>query len=241
MTEIDLLSEYPKTKRPIEERGKRKLANDGYINLERDNMTNTDIYFENVLIQKAKNYEFEYFDGDRLYGYGGYYYASKYWEKTAHKIVNHYKLDNYSRILELGCAKGYLLYEIKKIIPQAKLIGLDISGYACAHAKEEVKDCIMLHDIRNKLPFNENSFDLVLAINVLSELELESCLDAINEISRVNNGASFITLNAWKNDLQKENLLKWNLTASSNYHIDDWKQKLNDIQYTGDLFWFFAE
>ena len=122
----------------------------------------------------AKKYAFDYWDGDRKYGYGGYKFIKGYHSVLAKKLIKDYSLNNQSKILDIGCGKGYLLYEIKKIIKNAKIYGLDISKYAKNKAKIEIKKKIKIWDVNDKLEFNNKYFDLVISINTLHNLKLKN-------------------------------------------------------------------
>ena len=91
----------------------------------------------------AKKYGYDYWDGDRKYGYGGYRFIPGRWTPIAKKIIKTYKLNNNSKILDLGCGKGYLLFEIKKLLPRIKLQGFDISHYAIKNSNKETKPMII--------------------------------------------------------------------------------------------------
>ena len=114
----------------------------------------------------AKKFDFDYWDGDRRICYGGYQYIAGRWEKVAREIANHYQLPANPKILDIGCGKGYLLYDFLKVIPNAQVFGIDISEYAIKNAKDEVKPFIQVGNA-TKLPWDDNTFDLVVSINSL--------------------------------------------------------------------------
>jgi SAM-dependent methyltransferase len=238
MGQINLLDKYPKSKRPIEERGKRKLAGEGWI--EPKEKDNESILMDQMLLNRARQFGREYFDGDRLYGYGGYYYDSKYWSMTAKRIVEYYSLPAKSKILDVGCAKGFLLYDIKRQYPDMEIAGIDISEYAITKSKPEIRK-FLTEGNAARLPYQNKIFDLVISINTVDHLDIEDCKKALLEIERVKNKHSFITVNAWRNELEKERLEKWNITAKTAMHVDDWKRVFEIVGYTGDYYWFFPE
>lgn len=219
MTEINLLDRYPQSKRPIDERG--KLITEEHREI-------------------ARKFDKEYYDGERLYGYGGYSYHPRFWQDTVVRFRDHYKLADDAKVLDVGCAKGFMLYDFKQLMPGLNITGIDISEYGISHAKEEVKDYLQVGNAQ-KLPFEDNSFDLVICINTVHNLPLEECKQAIREIERVSTGNSFITMDAWRNEEERERLLKWNLTALTYMHVEDWKKLFKEIGYTGDYWWFIAE
>lgn len=217
--EINLLDLYPKSKRPIDDRG--RLITDAHR-------------------AAARQFGFEYFDGDRLSGYGGYNYHPRFWTDTVRRFRDHYQLDPDARLLDVGCAKGFMLYDFQLLMPHLQMTGVDVSEYALEHARPEVRSCMQLASA-DSLPFGDNSFDLVISINTIHNLSLDRCRQALREIQRVSNGNAFVTMDAWRNDDERERLLKWNLTALTYMHVDDWKQVFDEVGYTGDYYWFIAE
>ncbi len=218
MGEINLLDLYPRSKRPIDERG--KLVTEEHRRI-------------------AKQFGKDYFDGDRLYGYGGYSYNPRFWTDTVKRFRDHYKLKENASVLDVGCAKGFMLHDFKLLMPKLKIAGIDISEYGISHAIEDVKPFLKVGTATN-LPFKDKSFDLVICINTVHNLPLEDCKQAIWEIQRVGKHA-FITMDAYRNDKERESMLKWNLTALTYFHVGDWKKLFAEVGYTGDYYWFIAE
>jgi SAM-dependent methyltransferase len=237
MPEINLMDRYPHSRRPIVARGKVKLARSGRLNLPKDEFTTTeDLLVQHSLLQAARRFGREYFDGDRLYGYGGYNYNPKYWTATAQRLHEYYALGPDSRVLDVGCAKGYLLYDLKRQYHDLQVTGVDISAYACEHGHPKVKQFLQVADAVN-LPFPDHSFDLVVSINTVSNPPLEDCKRAIREVMRVSRGRAFITIHAWRTEEERLNLQRWNLTALTCMHVDAWKQLFAEIGYDGDYYW----
>lgn len=214
--EIDLLKKYPKTKRNLDKRSFEKT--DDVINI-------------------ARKFGKEFFDGDRKYGYGGFSYNEKYWNEVVKDFFVYYELAQDSSILDVGCAKGFMLYDFKKNYPKLKLAGVDISSYAIQNSHSEVSDYVETGDAKN-LKFDDNSFDLVISINTVHNLVLDDCKKAILEIQRVAKGNSFLTVDAYRTSDEKDKMLKWNLTAKTILSVEDWKNLFFDIGYKGDYFWF---
>ena len=181
----------------------------------------------------AKKYGYDYWDGDRKFGYGGYKYIKGYHSVLAKKLIKDYSLNNQSKILDVGCGKGYLLYEIKKIIKNAKIFGLDISRYAKNNAKIEIKKKIKIWDVNNKLEFNNKYFDLVISINTLHNLKLKNLNQCLQEIERIGN-SKFICVESYRNEVEQFNLQCWALTAETILDEDSWKWIFKNSGYSGD-------
>ncbi len=216
--EIDLLDQYPKSKRPIDDRAR--------MITEKHRAT-------------ARKFDVEFFDGDRLTGYGGYDYHPRFWKNTVRRIVDYYELPQNSSVLDVGCAKGFMMYDMSLYRSDLEIQGIDVSAYACIHAKEEMKPFIQTASANN-LPFPDNSFDLVIAINTLHNLPLIDCKQAFREIMRVSRKHAFVMNDAWHDDDEKQAMLNWNLTALTFMHVDAWRDLFDEVGYTGDYFWFIA-
>jgi ubiquinone/menaquinone biosynthesis C-methylase UbiE len=214
--EINLLKNYPRLKRDIKSRGEKKTAKDRII---------------------ARKFGKEFFDGNRKNGYGGFCYNEKYWKSVIPDFQKYYKLNKDSNILDVGCAKGFMLHDFKKIIPDIKVKGIDISKYAINNCIESVKNDLIVADALN-LPFDDNSFDLVISITTVHNFKLEDCKKAIKEIMRVSKKYSFITVDAYRNENEKRAMHAWNLTAKTILHVDEWKFLFKSIGYQGDYYWF---
>ncbi len=219
MVEVNLLDQYPKSKRPIEERG--KLVTEEHRKV-------------------ARQFGREYFDGERLFGYGGYSYHPRFWQATVRRFRDYYQLSEDASVLDVGCAKGYMLHDFMELMPKMTVAGIDISEYAIEHAMETVKPFLRVGNAR-ELPYKDNSFDLVISINTVHNLPIEACKQALREIQRVTRGHAFVTMDAWRSEKEKGRLLKWNLTALTYMHVDDWKKLFEEVGYKGDYFWFIAE
>ncbi len=214
--EIDLLKNYPKSKRNLDKRLSEKSPE---------------------IVKIARKFGKEFFDGDRKYGYGGLSYNPKYWENVVKDFVNYYKLKADAKILDVGCAKGYMLYDFKRQYPGLEIYGIDISEYAIDNCHPEVKNNLQVGYAEN-LKFEDNFFDLVISINTVHNLELEDCISSIKEISRVSKGNSFITVDAYNSDEEKERMFKWNLTAKTIMSTNEWKDTFKKIGYNGNFYWF---
>jgi protein-L-isoaspartate(D-aspartate) O-methyltransferase len=180
----------------------------------------------------ARKFGQEYWDGDRKYGYGGFHYDGRY-RNLAQSLIKHYNLKNGNRILDIGCGKGFLLYEIRRLKYDMKIQGVDISEYAQKHSKLDRIDH-WVNDCRN-LPFKDKVFDFTYSINVFHNLCYADLKKAIREMVRVSNGNSYICVESYRNDRELMNLQAWALTCLSFYSPDDWKQILCDNGYSGDV------
>lgn len=181
----------------------------------------------------AKRYGFEYWDGDRRYGYGGYKYIPGRWKPIAEAIIDQYKLSNKSKILDVGCGKGFLLYELSLLLPGAKFVGFDISAYAIEHSKQELRNNLFMHRAQDPYPFKDDCFDLVLSLNTLHNLEIFDLRIALSEIERV--GISkFIVVESYRSEVELFNLQCWALTAESFFSEPEWNWIFESSKYSGD-------
>lgn len=214
--EIDLMVNYPKTKRNVKERSDTKTEEDRAI---------------------ARKFGKEYFDGERRHGYGGYYYYPKFWQPVIPTFQKHFGLTSKSSVLDVGCGKGCMLHDMAELITGITVKGIDISEYAVENAIEDMKSHVQVANAK-KLPFEDNSFDVVISINTVHNLEKDECSKALQEIERVSRGRSFITVDAYRNDEEKELMYAWNLTGRTIMHVDEWKAFFDEVGYTGDYYWF---
>ena len=174
----------------------------------------------------------DYWDGDRMTGYGGYRYDGR-WRSVAEDIVAHYGLEPGATILDVGCGKGFLLHEFTQALPGSKVTGIDISEYAVQHAKEEVKPFVQLGNA-NALPFDDDSFDLVVSITTLHNLYVYDLWESLMEIERVGRGPKYIVVEAYRNEQEKVNLMYWQLTCRAFHTPREWEWLFRQTGYTGD-------
>ena len=191
-------------------------------------------------MNKARKFEKEYWDGPRRYGYGGYKYIENLITPIAKKIIKNYKLNNKSKILDAGCGKGFLLYEIKKILPKIEIHGFDISKHGLKNSKKEIKKYLYFSDIRKKINFKKNYFDLVLSFNCLHNLKIYDLKKSINEIERVGKN-KFIVVESFRNSKELFNLQCWALTANAFFSKEEWIWLLKSFNYTGDYEFIYFE
>lgn len=181
----------------------------------------------------------DYFDGDRKYGYGGYRYDGR-WRVVAEEMTRHYGLQAGGRILDVGCAKGFLLYEFTQILPAVRVAGIDISQYAIDNAMEEVKPFLRVGNA-TALPFESHSFDFVVSVNTLHNLCNYELHQALEEIERVGKRHKHIVIETYRNEREKANLLYWQLTTRSFYSPEEWEWMFKQAGYTGDYSFIFFE
>ena len=185
----------------------------------------------------ARKFGKDFFDGERKYGYGGYNYNPKYWSEVVRDFVNYYKLEKNARILDVGCGKGFMLYDFKKQFPNFMIYGIDISDYAIENSLEDVRQNLKVGSC-DDIPFKDNYFDLVISINTIHNLDKEGCARSLKEICRVSKKNKFIIVDAYSNDEEKKRMYSWNLTAKTIMHQEDWIKFFNENNYDGDYFWF---
>lgn len=216
--EINLLGEYPKIERDYDKRLAEKTPD---------------------VVRIAKQFGREFFDGERKFGYGGYKYDGR-WKAVVKRMKTYYNLADNSVILDIGCGKGFMLYDFQQLMPGAVIAGIDISSYAVKNSLSAVRPFLKIASAEN-LPYQDKSFDLVISINSIHNLPPERLKTALREIRRVSRGNSYITVDAWHNEAERQNLFKWVLTAETMMHVDDWKRVFEETGYTGDYYWFIAD
>jgi ubiquinone/menaquinone biosynthesis C-methylase UbiE len=187
----------------------------------------------------ARRYDKDFWDGDRRYGYGGHRYDGR-WEPVARKLIERYRLKDGASILDVGCGKGFLLYEFKKILPKARVAGFDISSYAIKNSKEEVKSSLFVHRAQDELPFKDKEFDLVVSITTLHNVPVNELKKALQEIERVGRN-KYITMESFRNEDELYNLQCWALTCESFFRPEGWVWLFNEAGYTGDYEFIFFE
>ena len=189
---------------------------------------------------KAKEYEFDYWDGNRRYGYGGYKYMPGRWKPVAELIIKNYNLTNNSSVLDVGCGKAFLLYEIKLLLPHIKISGFDISKHGLAQAKEEIKKDLFIHRAQDKYPFKDKEFDLVMSLGCLHNLRIFELKIALKEIERVGK-QGYVMLESYRNEKELFNLQCWALTCESFFDKEEWIWIYKNYGYTGDYEFIYFE
>lgn len=187
----------------------------------------------------AKQFGRDYWDGDRKYGYGGYRYDGR-WRAVADAMRDHYGLKAGDKVLDVGCGKGFLLYDLTQAVPGIEVAGIDVSQYAIDNAKEEVKLHLRVGGA-DALPFADGTFDLVISINALHNLEVDALERALREIERVGRRSKYVCVESYRNEEEKVNLLYWQLTCESFYSPAEWEWWFERCGYSGDHSFIYFE
>lgn len=211
--EINLLSSLPKTKRDIKYRAKTK---------------------DEEVVKIAKKFGYEYFDGDRKYGYGGYKYDGR-WLSVARDIIKFFDLKCGDKVLDIGCAKGFLVYDLMQEGKMLDVSGIDVSHYALEKCLPQVEHRLYLASA-NSIPWSDKYFDLVVSINTIHNLPHKWCIHALQEIERVGKKA-YIVVDSYHTPKEKELFEQWVLTAETHGYPDQWLELFNEAGYKGHYSW----
>jgi len=188
----------------------------------------------------AKRFDFDYWDGDRRICYGGYRYLEGRWEKVARAMAEHYQLPAKPKILDIGCGKGFLLYDFLKVIPDAEIYGIDISPYAIANSKEEIRDRLQVGSATD-LPWPDDHFDLVISITTLHNLHAYDLNPALREMERVGKSNKYLCVESYRNEQEKANLLYWQVTCEAFNTPKEWAWWFEQTGYSGDHSFIYFE
>ena len=187
----------------------------------------------------SKQYGYDYWDGDRRYGYGGYKYDGR-WGIVARKLIETYNLQRDARILDVGCGKAFLLYELKKLLPDACVSGIDTSVYGIENAKAEIKENLFIHKAQDPYPFKDNEFDLVISLTTLHNLHVYELKSALKEIERVGKN-KYIVVESFRNEEELFNVQCWALTCEAFFKPQEWTWLFDEYGYTGDYEFIYFE
>ena len=187
----------------------------------------------------AKKFDFDYWDGDRRICYGGYHYIEGRWERVAKAMAEHYKLGVKPKILDIGCGKGFLLYDFLKILPGAEIYGIDISEYAIKNCKPEISGHLCRNAIN--LPWEDDFFDLVISINTLHCLEAYDLEKALKEMERVGKEHKYLCVESYRNEQEKANLLYWQVSCEAFNTPKEWQWWFRNTGYKGDHSFIYFE
>lgn len=218
MAEVNLLSKLPRGKRDVKARATAKTP-------------------ERIRI--SREFGKDYFDGSREYGYGGYYYDGR-WIPIAEDIVKHFGLKPGDRVLDIGCAKGFLVKDLMKVLPGLEVFGIDVSDYALKHCESEVIGRLHRGNATD-LPFPDQCFAAVISINTVHNLPIAECIRALREIERVTTQSrAFIQVDSYLSEEEKQLFEDWVLTAATHDYPDGWRKIFAEAGYRGDYYWTFV-
>lgn len=213
---IDLLANYPKPNRDTTARALVKTEE---------------------LRTIARRFGQEFFDGDRSTGYGGFEYHPRFWRPVIPDLVSHFGLTATSSVLDVGCAKGFMIFDLLQAVPELTVAGVDVSEYAIENAKPEVAHVLRVADAM-RLPFEDDEFDVIISINTVHNLALGECKEALREIQRVARHGAFVTVDAFRSEDERQRMMDWNLTARTILSTDEWVELFREVGYEGDYYWF---
>ena len=214
MSKLDLLSKLPKSRRNIAGRSTAKSPD---------------------VVARSMQFEFDYFDGSRDYGYGGYRYDGR-WLPVAADIVAHYGLKSGDRVLDVGCAKGFLVKDLAATCPGLEVVGLDISNYALTHAEPEARGRLVRGSC-DALPFADASFDLVIGLDVIHNLDRAGVIRSLKEIDRVSKALSYVRVDSYYTPEDRAIFLEWVLTAKFHDYPEGWEEVFAEAGFRGDWTW----
>ncbi len=195
-------------------------------------------YFKRMADRKVKSmkvskkYAFDYWDGNRRFGYGGYKYDGR-WKTIAKKLIKKYKLNKNSKIMDIGCGKGHLIFELSKILNSKNIYGIDISKYAKRNAPGFIKNNISCLDARKKINYTKNYFDLVISINLIHNFSIDDIFHFLENILYISK-RTYLATESYRNDKELFNLQCWALTADSFFSNKEWEWILKTNKYNRD-------
>ncbi len=217
MAELNLLRQYPQAKRNITHRHHVQEKNRAI----------------------ARQFGKAFFDGGRDQGYGGYRYDGR-WVPVAQDFVEHWNLKPGHRVLDIGCAKGFLVKDLMGVCPGLEVFGLDISDYAVIHCEPEVVGRLHVGSC-DRLPFPDDSFDAAISINTVHNLDHEGCVRALQEMKRVSPRNNYVQIDSYRTPQEKQNMENWVLTALTTYDPEGWRALFAEAGYDGDYYWTITE
>jgi SAM-dependent methyltransferase len=217
MARLNLMSRYPKTNR------------NNYIG------RSTSLSDDKILL--ARQFGKDYFDGPRELGLGGYHYDPKFFRNVVEDFIKYYQLNNESSILDVGCGKGFMIHDFMDKLPNAKIAGLDISKYCLDNAISTASPFLVLGNCDN-LPWENESFDLVIAIATIHNLDYAGVKKSLQEIVRVTKKNAYIKINGYTTEEELLKLNGWNLVAKTILHENEWIRLFEETGYIYDYDFF---
>lgn len=191
-------------------------------------------------MRKAKEYGQDYWDGDRRFGYGGYHYLPGRWQPVAEAMIKEYGLQPGSKVLDVGCGKGFLLHEMQLLLPDLQMHGLDVSRYGLENRHPALRGDFRLHRAQDPLPWPEGYFDLVISLNTLHNLRVFELAKSLPEIQRVGR-QGYLLVESYRNEEELFNLQCWALTCESFFDVEEWLWLYDRFGYHGDYEFIFFE
>jgi len=188
----------------------------------------------------AKQWAFDYWDGDRRINYGGYRYMPGRWAPVGQAMIDHYGIKPGDKILDIGCGKGFQLYELTQLLPGVEVYGIDVSAYAIENAKEEIKDRLQVGSA-TALPWPDKTFDFVFSLNALHNLHNYDLDKALREMERVGKKNKYLCVEAYRTEEEKANLLYWQVTCEAFCTPEEWEWWFKQTGYTGDHSFIYFE
>ncbi len=174
----------------------------------------------------------DYYDGKRENGYGGFKYDAR-WLDIIPEIAERYNLNSSSSVLEIGCKKGFFIYDMKKIFNGIDIKGIENHKYPIENSMEEVRNNIIFSDYQS-LPFEDNKFDFILSFAAIYMLSLGEMIKGLKEIERVSKGNSYITVGAYDTQEDLELFKDWTLIGTTVLKKTEWLEVFEKAGYTGD-------
>ncbi len=183
-------------------------------------------------MQVARRFDHLFWDGARRFGYGGYNYDGRY-KPVAEKLIDQYGLEPWTRVLDVGCGKGFLLWEIYCLVQNCSVQGFDISHYAIENSKEEIKPALHVHDAGHYTSYRSGYFDLAISLGTLHNLTLPGLERALQEMTRVAD-KQYVMVESYRNEQELFNLQCWALTAEQFLRPEEWLWLFKQVGYKGD-------
>ena len=186
---------------------------------------------------KSKSFGKEYFDSDRRFGLGGYYYDPSFFEPVVADFIRYYGIKSGDRILDVGSAKGFMLFDFMRLAPGVSVAGIDISEYCYDNAISTVRPFLSIGSCDN-LPFADRSFDYTFSIATIHNLDREGIRNSLREIVRVTRKGAFIKVNGYASEEEKKRIDAWNIVASEPLSVAEWLAVFEETRYVYDYEFF---
>ena len=168
----------------------------------------------------------EFYDGDRINGYGGMKDDGR-WVPIAANIIRTYELKPNSLVLQVGAHKGFL---VKALQDQGmKAMGSEPSHYARSQSPVWLRNAPF-----TRLPFQDREFDLVIGASCVYTLNLPDAIKCLKEIQRVGRGHAWVTLAAAETPEEVMMLRYWFLLGTTILKREEWIAVMQHAGYVGD-------